>query len=335
MGATVRAAVPPGQTGPVFAAPETDPDDLYVQDRLLAVAPFDRVAFARTFEHRRVHVGRINLHHVVGGRGPVVLFGHGWPASWYEWRKVMPQLADRFTCVALDLPGLGDSGPAHAFDTHTIADVIFRFVTEHLEQTEVFVVAHDISGPPLLEMAARHPELVAKVFCTETSIAGPEMAGVLGAHLDEIWHFPVNAARLAASFATGREDQFIPQFFTEWVYNTAAIGPDDIAEYVRAAKRPGAIECGAGYYNAPAIPAEDGGTLPAGSLTMPLHFVGAELGFGGWLGGDTRAAFATIDRYATQATYEVVDRCSHWVAEDRPVYLARRIAEFFGNAGSD
>ena len=311
-----------------FTAPAVDPDDLYVQDRRLAVRRFDREAFAASFEHRRVHVAGINLHYVVGGQGPLVLFGHGWPASWYEWRKVMPQLADRFTCVAIDLPGCGDSSAPTAFDTHTIAGILYRFVREHLEQDELFVVAHDVSGPPLIQLAADHPELVTRLFLTETSIAGPEMAAILGEHLNEIWHFPMNAARLSASFATGREDQFIPQFFTDWVYNVAAIGPDDLAEYVRIAKRPGAIETGAAYYSAPAVPAADGGTLPAGSLTMPVHFVGAELGFGGWLGGDTRAAFSTIARYATQASYEVVDRCSHWVAEDRPVFLANRIAEF-------
>lgn len=312
-----------------FVHAAVNPDDLYVQDRLLAVERFDPVRFARTFEHRRVHLAGVNLHYVVGGRGPVIVFGHGWPASWYEWRKVMPQLAERFTCVALDLPGCGDSTSPQAFDTHTIADIVYRFVVEHLEQREVFVVGHDVSGPPLIQMAAQHPELITRLFLTETAIAGPEMATILSEHLNEIWHFPMNAARLSASFATGREDQFIPQFFTDWVYNVAAIGPDDLAEYVRIAKRPGAIESGAAYYNAPTILTEDGGTLPARSLTMPLLFVGAEFGFGGWLGGDTRAAYATVARYATQSSYEVVDRCGHWVAEDRPVYLARRIGEFF------
>ena len=313
----------------MFAPPRTDPDDLYVRDRLLAVAPFDPVAFAATFEHRRAHVGGVNFHYVVGGRGPVVLFGHGWPASWYEWRKVMPQLADAFTCVALDLPGLGDSTAPTAFDTRTIGELIRAFVAEELEQQELFVVGHDISGPPLIRMAAHHPDLVTKLFLTETSIPGPEMGGVLAGHINEIWHFPMNAARLSPSFASAREDQFIPQFFTEWVYNTGAIGPQDVAEYIRINKRPGALECGASYYNAPAVPADDGGVLPAKSLTMPLHFVGAEFGFGGWLGGDTRAAFATIDRYATASSYEVVDRCSHWVSEDRPVFLAERIRAFF------
>lgn len=129
---------------------------------------------------------------------------------------------------------------------------------------------------------------------------------------------------------SGREAQFIPQFFTEWVYNVGAVGPQDVAEYVRTARRPGALECGASYYNARPTPAPGGGELPDGSLSMPLLFIGAELGFGGHLGGDQQLAFRSIAKYATDARYEVVDRCGHWVSEDRPVYLAERIAAFFG-----
>jgi pimeloyl-ACP methyl ester carboxylesterase len=307
----------------------TDADDLYYRDRLAAVAPFDPVAFARTFEHRRARVQGVNLHYVVGGTGPVVLFGHGWPASWYEWRKVMPLLADRFTCVAFDMPGIGDSSPPQAFDKVTIGEIVRDFVVERLTEREIFVVGHDVSGPPLAALAAYNPGLVRKLLFTETSLLSEEMGPILLQHLNEIWHFPVNAARLSPSFMSGREDQFIPQFFTDWVYNVGAIQPADIAEYVRTAKRPGALECGASYYNARPTPAEDGGELPAGSLSMPLLFIGAELGFGGWLGGEERLAFKSIAKYATQAEYEVIDRCSHWVSEDRPVYLAERIGRFF------
>lgn len=311
--------------------PSTNPEDLYYRDRILAVTPFNPVEFAKTFEHRRVWIDRVNLHYVIGGKGPVIIFGHGWPASWYEWRKVMSQLSVRFACVAFDLPGLGDSTPPTAFDTGTISKLIKKFIVEHLEQETVFVVGHDVSGPPLVHLAAYNPNLVQKLFLTETSIDGPEMGEILLQHINEIWHFPMNAARLSPSFATGREDQFIPQFFTDWVYNVAAIQAEDITEYVRINKKPGVIECGASYYNRPSAYTNDGKVLPEKSLTMPLKYIGAEFGFGGHLGGDEKRAYQTIARFATNSSYEVVDRCSHWISEDRPVYLAEKITEFFSN----
>ena len=65
------------------------------------------------------------------------------------------------------------------------------------------------------------------------------------------------------------------------------------------------------------------------TYTTSLKYIGAEFGFGGHLGGDKKRAYQTIARFATNSSYEVVDRCSHWVSEDRPVYIAEKIAEFF------
>ena len=56
--------------------PATDPNDLYYRDRLLAVSPFDPVEFVKTFEHRRVWLDNVNLHYVIGGSGPVIVFAN-------------------------------------------------------------------------------------------------------------------------------------------------------------------------------------------------------------------------------------------------------------------
>lgn len=60
---------------------------------------------------------------------------------------------------------------------------------------------------------------------------------------------------------------------------------------------------------------------------MPLKYIGAEFGFGGYLGGDEKRAFKTIERFATNSSYEVVDRCSDWVCEDCPAYIAQKIGD--------
>ncbi|GAA4271996.1 alpha/beta hydrolase [Aquimarina gracilis] len=309
----------------------TDPNDIYYKDRVLTAEKFDKVEFAKHFEHRRTKVDNVDFHYVIGGTGPIILFGHGWPASWFEWRKVLPLLKEEFTCIAFDMPGLGDSSPPPAFDNKTIADLIKKLVTKNLGLKEIFVVGHDVSGPGLITMAAYYPDLVKKMFLTETSIFGPEMGQVLAENINDIWHFPVNASRLAATLAIGKEENFIEQFFSKWVYNVGAIHKEDLEEYVRTARIPGVIECGASYYHKQQHHAEGGGILPKKSLTMPIHFLGAELGFGGELGGENKAAFKTIDRYATNTSYEVVEKCSHWVSEDRPVFLAKKISGFFKN----
>ena len=56
-----------------------------------------------------VEVGRARVCYRTSGQGPALVMLHGFPLSGLTWRKMIPRLAPRFTCYALDLMGLGDS----------------------------------------------------------------------------------------------------------------------------------------------------------------------------------------------------------------------------------
>ncbi len=68
------------------------------------------------------------------GRGrsaerPAVVLLAGFPQTWWAWRKVMPDLADRFHVIAIDLPGQGHSERPHgSYDTHTVAAYVHAAV---------------------------------------------------------------------------------------------------------------------------------------------------------------------------------------------------------------
>ncbi len=64
---------------------------------------------AAEFAHHYANLEGVRLHYVTLGQGAPVVLLHGWPQTWYEWRRVMPLLADKFSLVAPDLRGLGDS----------------------------------------------------------------------------------------------------------------------------------------------------------------------------------------------------------------------------------
>ena len=50
------------------------------------------------------------------GSGPALLLVHGFPLSGFTWRKVLPALAERYTCYVPDLPGMGESEWTDATD---------------------------------------------------------------------------------------------------------------------------------------------------------------------------------------------------------------------------
>jgi methionine synthase II (cobalamin-independent) len=57
------------------------------------------------FCHRMVRVRDVNIHAVIGGDGPPLVLLHGFPQTWWAWRKMMPLLAVKRTAVAVDLRG--------------------------------------------------------------------------------------------------------------------------------------------------------------------------------------------------------------------------------------
>ena len=73
--------------------------------------------------HWRETVNGVRLHFVTAGRGEPLLLVHGAPKTSFYWYKLIPLLTDRFTVIAPDVRGFGDSGkPASGYDMDTVAE---------------------------------------------------------------------------------------------------------------------------------------------------------------------------------------------------------------------
>jgi haloacetate dehalogenase len=117
------------------------------------------------FSSERVSVGAGSIFVRRGGSGPAVLLLHGFPETSWAWRSVAPALTDRFTVIAADLPGYGESA---LFD-HAIADgritkramaqALVDVMTE-LGASQFAVVGHDRGARVAYRMALDHPERV-------------------------------------------------------------------------------------------------------------------------------------------------------------------------------
>src|SRR5205823_10656824 len=111
---------------------------------------------------RRVAEGedRVRIHYrrLGAGRGMVLL--RGYPQTGHMWRKVMPALAERFTVVAPDLRGYGDSDrPATGYDKRTMAADIAEVITA-LTLAPVVLVGHDRGARVAHRFALDHPTLL-------------------------------------------------------------------------------------------------------------------------------------------------------------------------------
>jgi alpha/beta hydrolase family protein len=64
---------------------------------------------ADTIAAREAKIDNVQLHYLTAGHGPAVILFHGYTQTSRMWRPIIPLLAGRFTVIAPDLPGIGDS----------------------------------------------------------------------------------------------------------------------------------------------------------------------------------------------------------------------------------
>jgi len=107
------------------------------------------------------------------GSGPALLFVPGFPVHGYTWRKLLPTLAERFRCIVVDLPGLGDSEwtPATDFSFGGNARRLQR-LAERLGLERFGLVAHDTGATVARVLALKAPERVARLAIINTEIPG-------------------------------------------------------------------------------------------------------------------------------------------------------------------
>ncbi|MBD3887706.1 alpha/beta hydrolase [Phormidium tenue FACHB-886] len=120
----------------------------------------ENAELTQRFSHHTIKVNDVNLHYAIGGQGAPILLWHGFLETWYCWRKVMPTLAKRYTVIAPDMRGYGDSDKTQqGYDARTLADD-FRQLIQQLGFSQVHLVAHDMGAPSALLYASDYPDEV-------------------------------------------------------------------------------------------------------------------------------------------------------------------------------
>ncbi len=105
----------------------------------------------------------VRIHYRRMGKGPGMVLLHGFPQTGHMWRKVLPALAERFTVVAPDLRGYGDSGrPATGYDKRSMAADIAEVIGA-LGLAPVVLVGHDRGARVGHRFALDHPSLLTRL----------------------------------------------------------------------------------------------------------------------------------------------------------------------------
>ena len=117
---------------------------------------------------RRVHADGINIFYREAGppEAPVVLLLHGFPSSSFQFRELIPRLADRYRVIAPDLPGFGftevPEERQYNYTFEGLAQSLLAF-TEALHLTRYALYVFDYGAPTGFRLALAHPERVSAI----------------------------------------------------------------------------------------------------------------------------------------------------------------------------
>ena len=139
-------------------------------------------------QHGSVLANGINVHYVEHGEGPLVVFCHGFPESWYSWRHQLPVVAEAgFRAVALDMRGYGQTSQPDAIEdyslSHLVGDVVG--VVNALGYREAVVIGHDWGGAVAWYSALMRPDLFRAVGVLSVPFK-PPMALPAGRSLSDV-----------------------------------------------------------------------------------------------------------------------------------------------------
>ena len=151
------------------------------------------------FQSRKIRAGDITMHAVIGGNGPPLVLIHGFPQTWWEWRKMMPRLAEQHTVVAVDLRGAGYSdNPQGGYDKASLAADVHA-VMGTLGFDRYAVCGHDIGGMVALALACTHREAVTRLVILDVS--QPGWSGwEENCTKPAVWHFAFHRGCVRTSF---------------------------------------------------------------------------------------------------------------------------------------
>ena len=204
-------------------------------------------AASQNIVSKTASVDGVQFHYITAGKGPAVVLIHGYAETSLMWKPVIPILAQRFTVIAPDLPGIGDSSiPADGMDMKTAATRVHALVRS-LGVQKAEVVGHDIGLMVAYAYAAQFPSEVTKLVVMDAFLPG--VAGWEDVYNNPgVWHFRFNGPT-PELLVKGRERTYFEHYWNDFAADkTHSIPEAERRTYAAAYARPGRMRAGWSYF---------------------------------------------------------------------------------------
>jgi haloacetate dehalogenase len=209
------------------------------------------------FTQQRLSTESGDIHALCGGSGPAVLLLHGYPQTHVAWHRIAPGLARRFTVVAPDLPGYGDStapepDPSHAAHSKRAMAAALAKVMQRLGFDRFAVAGHDRGGRVAYRMALDSPERVTRLAVLDIvpTLETVEMTNRDLALATYHWFFLAQPHPLPETLIGGNPEFFLEYTINSWLAREGALDADAMSEYRRCFRKKSVIRATCEDYRA-------------------------------------------------------------------------------------
>jgi pimeloyl-ACP methyl ester carboxylesterase len=247
--------------------------------------------------------GPVTLHVAIDeGSGPPLVLLHGWPQDSTMWRHVVPQLSERFRCLALDLRGLGRSpAPPGGYDKPQFAaDVLHTLDGLGIERFSV--IGHDWGGITAQLLCVDAPERVEKAIVLDVPSIWQRPSDPR--QLVGFTHVPILASPLGGHIAPTLAGQLM---------RMSGVPAEDVEHYVEMLSEPGRRHVTTQYYRRALL--EDMPRMARGRERrpdVPMLFLGGQS--------------SPITRWGTD--FELIKGAGHFVVDNKPDEVVSRALAF-------
>ena len=289
--------------------------------------------------HEYAEVNGVRLHYVRAGSGPLMVFLHGFPEFWYEWKNQLTEFGKDYQAVAPDLRGYNLSDKPAELDQYKIATLVedIRALGDHFSHNKKFIlVGHDWGGAVAWAFAIAHPDYLQKLVIVNaphpgvfTKLLASDPKQQAASQYMLMFRSDKAEANLSGNNYAGLVGAVLGAGLKSGVFTE-----DDKQAYIKAWSQPGALTGGLNYYRANRVgpPSPDPKQTSTGNFAVdPAALMVKVPTLVIW--GEKDTALLTgnldgLDQFVPQLTIKRIADGSHWVIHEKPAEVNAAIREF-------
>jgi len=285
-------------------------------------------------EHRFIDIHGLRVHVAEAGSGPAVLLLHGFPQHWWEWRQVIPRLAERHRVICPDLRGMGWTAVPNdgCLTAQLVADAVG--LLDALGVDQVDLIGHDVGGILGYRLCLAHPERVRRFLAIAAPHPYPAAEPRVLLNLWRVWSMFAVATPVLGPRLLGRGRQRVPR---NWFLRDAPAqtwSERDVDLYLAPLRDPARARAASALHRELMI--RENGRASAGRYrdarlrTPTLSLYGTVLVEHRRDGAEHPALLGGYEDHADDLRLEHVPGTGFYLVDERPALVADRAIDFFG-----